>query len=273
MKTLLYWFAVVITFEVLAMEEPASDFNVAYQVSLGSDPTRALLDVYAPGGASGVPVLIFWHGGALSAGDKQVVRRLAQALVGQGILVVAANYRLSPEVRHPAHLEDAAAAVHWVMNSIENYGGDPNQIFLSGHSAGGYLAVQLALDPRYLERHSLGGSDITGVAAISPFLYVEEVAPKRPKIVWGDDPSGWIEPSVRDYVGPGKPSIRLIYAEDDAPWRRRQNERLAKDLTGFSVDAKAEQVLARDHLTIMSEANHASDPVVNAIARFIQHGE
>jgi hypothetical protein len=129
--------------------------------------------------------------------------------------------------------------------------------------------VQLALDPRYLAAHGMMLPDITGVAAISPFLYVEEVAPVRPKVVWGKDPSGWLEPSVNRYIGRHKPSMRLIYADGDDDWRRQQNERLAAALVAVDVDAQAVMVKDRSHTTIMTSADQAEDPVVKMIYQFV----
>ena len=259
---------------VMAMENPLliKSCNVAYQPVQGDDPTRALLDVYRPADAVHAPVLLFWHGGALMRGDKQLVTGLARALAEQGIVVVAANHRLSPAVQHPVHLQDAAVAVSWVKNHIADYGGNPQLIFLGGHSAGAYLSVQLAFDPRYLAAHGMMLPDITGVAAISPFLYVQEVAPVRSKVVWGKDPSGWLEPSVSGYIGRDKPSIRLIYADGDDDWRRQQNERLAAALVAFDVDAQAVMVQDRSHTTIMTSADQAEDPVVEMIYQFVSVG-
>jgi acetyl esterase/lipase len=256
---------------VMAKESPllSKRLDIAYQPAQGGDPTRALLDVYQPTGAVNAPVLVFWHGGALMRGDKQLVTGLALALASQGVVVVAANHRLSPAVQHPVHLEDAAAAVNWVKIHIADYGGNPQLIFLGGHSAGAYLSVQLALDSRYLAAHDMALPDIAGVAAISPFLYVEEVAPVRSKVVWGSEPSGWLAPSVTPYIGSGKPPMRLIYAQADDDWRRKQNERLATALAAVKVDARAAMVLARDHTTIMTRADEAADPVVKLIYQFV----
>ena len=258
----------------MAMENPLliKSFNVAYQPAQGDDPTRALLDVYRLADAVNAPVLLFWHGGALMRGDKQLVTGLARALAEQGIVVVAANHRLSPAVQHPVHLQDAAAAANWVKKHIADYGGNPQLIFLGGHSAGAYLSVQLTLDPRYLAAHGIMLTDIAGVAAISPFLYVEEVAPVRPKVVWGKDPSGWLEPSVSGYIGRHKPSMRLIYADRDDDWRRQQNERLAAALVAVEVDAQAVMVQDRSHTTIMTSADQVEDSVVKMIYQFVSVG-
>lgn len=129
-------------------------------------------------------------------------------------------------------LEDAAAAVAWTVKNITSHGGDPTRVFIGGHSAGAYLAAQLSLDPSYLRAHGLDLSDIRGTVPISPFLYVDEVASDRPKTVWGIDEAVWREASVKPYIGSGKPSMLLIYADGDDDWCREQNERLKMELEG-----------------------------------------
>lgn len=97
-------------------------------------------------------MIVWFHGGGITAGDKgskdttAVVTRMAQ----DGFLVASVNYRLSPKATYPAYLEDAAAAVAWVLKNAADHGGDPKKVFVAGHSAGGYLTTMLALDERYL---------------------------------------------------------------------------------------------------------------------------
>ena len=236
---------------------------------------RDRLDVYMPEGASSVPVIVFFHGGALRNGSKDTGSYLASSLVPAGIGVVSANYRLSPAVMHPAHLQDAAAAFAWTVEHIVSYGGDPDRVYLSGHSAGAYLAAQLSLDPRYLRAHGLELSAIRGAMPISPFLYVEEVAPDRPKTVWGENVEVWREASVASYFGPSKPPILLIYADGDADWRREQNERMAEELRAAGHEAAgAVQIENRTHATVLSSIENAGDPAAKLIIDFVQqpHG-
>ena len=114
---------------------------------------RGLLDVWArPArqGAPGKPVLVFFYGGGWANGSRSDYGFVAKAYAARGYVVVLPDYRLVPQVRFPSFLQDAAAAVRWTHDNIARYGGDPNQIAVAGHSAGGYLAVMLALDGRYL---------------------------------------------------------------------------------------------------------------------------
>ena len=97
------------------------------------------------------PVLVFFFGGGWAQGERQDYPFVAKAYAARGYVVVLPDYRLVPQVRFPAFLHDAAAAVRWTHDNIAKYGGDPDRIVLAGHSAGAYLAVMLALDPRYLQ--------------------------------------------------------------------------------------------------------------------------
>ena len=83
------------------------------------------------------------------------------------MIVVAPNYRLFPKVKSPVYIEDAAAAVAWVFENIETHGGDPRQIFVSGHSAGGYLTSMVGLDKRWLATHNVDANRIAGLIPFS----------------------------------------------------------------------------------------------------------
>jgi acetyl esterase/lipase len=124
---------------------------------------RCRLDVYYPAGAEGFATVVWFHGGGLKAGNRFVPEQLK----GQGIAVVAVNYRLSPQVKSPAYVEDAAAAVAWVFRHIEQYGGSTQRIFVSGHSAGGYLTSMIGLDKRWLAAHDLDADRIAGLVPFS----------------------------------------------------------------------------------------------------------
>ena len=125
--------------------------------------SRCRLDVYAPVGQTGFSTVVWFHGGGLRAGERFVPAQLQQ----QGIAVVSVNYRLSPRVKSPAYLEDAAAAVAWTFNHIEEFGGASTRIFVSGHSAGGYLTSMIGLDKRWLAAHKIDADRIAGLIPYS----------------------------------------------------------------------------------------------------------
>ena len=131
--------------------------RVASAVQFAPGP-RGLLDVWtqpaaqaAALGAPGKPVLVFFYGGGWANGSRLDYGFVARAYAARGYVVVLPDYRLVPQVRFPAFVQDAAAAVRWTHDNIARFGGDPNRIAVAGHSAGAYLAVMLALDGRYLK--------------------------------------------------------------------------------------------------------------------------
>ena len=140
--------------------------NIPYREGAGGDDylrERCQLDVYVPDGAKDVATVVWFHGGGLTEG----VRCVPAELKDQGLAVVAVGYRLSPRVKAPAYIEDAAVAVAWVFKHIASYGGSPDRIFVAGASAGGYLASLIALDRRYLAAHGVEANRIAGVASLS----------------------------------------------------------------------------------------------------------
>lgn len=138
--------------------------DVSYTVKTDAySASRLKLDIYAPSAdASGLPVVVWFHGGGLEGGGKHIPDRLKD----QGVVVVAANYRLLPRVTVDCILDDAAEAVAWVMHHIAAYGGDPAKVVVSGHSAGGYLTMMLCLQKSWLARY---GADADSVLLYVPF--------------------------------------------------------------------------------------------------------
>jgi acetyl esterase/lipase len=137
--------------------------------SFGPDPRQAL-DVYAPtarAGGAALPVAIFFYGGAWESGSRADYAFAGQALAAQGFVAVVPDYRLYPQVRFPDFLDDGAAAIRWVRDSIGGYGGDPARIVLVGHSAGAYNAAMLALDTRYLRRAGVDPRSVRAFAGLS----------------------------------------------------------------------------------------------------------
>lgn len=139
------------------------EYNVPYTSS--SDEyarQRCALDVKYRKGESGGRVLVWFHGGGITSGSKHFPPNLPKDFV-----VVAANYRLSPKASAEKAIEDAAEAVAWTFKNIEKFGGDPKKIFVSGHSAGAYLAGMVGFNPEYLGRFGIKNTDIAGLALVS----------------------------------------------------------------------------------------------------------
>ncbi len=123
---------------------------------------QCTLDIYYPKGVKNFVTIVWFHGGGLTGGSKEIPK----ALMEKGYAVVGVEYRLSPKATAPAYIEDAAAAVAWVYQHIGSYGGSTKLIFISGHSAGGYLGMMITLDKKWLSKY---GIDANSVAGLIPF--------------------------------------------------------------------------------------------------------
>ena len=125
---------------------------------------RCVLDLKLPDGKKGFPTLIWFHGGGIVNGRKHYPINVDT----RQIAVAAVNYRLSGDrAQCPDYLYDAAAATAWVLRHIAEYGGDPNRVYVAGHSAGGYLSAMIALAPRYLKTFGASPRQLAAVFPVS----------------------------------------------------------------------------------------------------------
>ncbi len=142
-----------------------TEANISYRSGENLDEymkERCKLDLYFPENVDSFTTVVWFHGGGLTAGEKFIPERLKN----RKLAIVAVNYRLSPKVKSPVFIDDAAAAVAWVFKNISRFGGDPKKIIISGHSAGGYLACMIGLDKHYLAAY---GIDANSIQKLVPF--------------------------------------------------------------------------------------------------------
>ena len=173
LTTLLMLLSACSTAQFLVANAPTEFDRIDRHADLpyGSEP-RQHLDIYGPrpaqdrtGGAR--PVVIFWYGGSWVTGNKSQYRFVGATLAERGIVAVLPDYRLYPQVTFPAFDEDGARAVAWVEQHIEEYGGDPREIVLMGHSAGGHTAAFLAFNHEFLRKFGADPGSIVGLVGLS----------------------------------------------------------------------------------------------------------
>ena len=194
---------------------------------------RAVLDALqasargAEGSAAEVgrrPVIVFIHGGTWSAGDKRGGLALkATRILGAGFLLVSVNYRLSPQWKHPAHVEDVAAALAWLHRRAPEFGGAPDGFVVVGHSAGAHLAALVASDERWLAKHGLPLTLLAGAVSLDGGGYDltertqgEPMSERVVASVFGPDRAVWADASPVNHLAPGKgiPPFLLFQAGD-----------------------------------------------------------
>jgi acetyl esterase/lipase len=148
---------------------PSDSHRMEPGVAYGPD-ARHQLDIYRPlqnPVGTGHPVVLFFYGGSWTTGERAQYRFVGEALARNGVLVLVADYRLSPQVRYPAFLQDGALAAQWVFANAARLGGDASRIHLVGHSAGAYNVAMLALDARWLAPVGLKPSQLAGWVGIA----------------------------------------------------------------------------------------------------------
>jgi len=142
-----------------------TETDIPYRTGPGATPymlERCKVDVYHPANRTGFATVVWFHGGGIYEGEKYFPEML-----NSGVAIVAVNYRLSPGVKCVEAIDDAAAAVAWTFNNISQYGGSPDKIFVSGHSAGGYLTSMVGLDKTLLAKHGVDANKIVGLIPLS----------------------------------------------------------------------------------------------------------
>ena len=150
------------TLNVLA--SASGGFTVAPDIAYGS-LTAQKLDVYTPTSVAppgGWPLVVFFYGGSWNSGARADYKFVGSALAARGVLVLVADYRLYPEVRYPEFLNDSAQALAWGLTEAARLGANPKRVFVMGHSAGGYNAAMLALDPRWLAATGHAPTELAG---------------------------------------------------------------------------------------------------------------
>jgi acetyl esterase/lipase len=268
--------------------------DVAYYDGPDADKVKHKLDLFLPKDQRDFPVVIFVHGGAWRHGDKNYFgfySALGKMFARNGIGAVIINYRLSPGVMHPEHEKDVARAFAWTHKNIGKYGGRPDQIFISGHSAGGHLAALLATDETYLKAEGLSLGDVRGViplsgvyalpdtATLSAELGIKQVRTKAVAeipmaevlftSVFGKDPEARKNAFPLSHVKKNLPPFQIIYADRDLPTLDKGAEEFAKELKEKVVKVELVKAAKRNHLSLITEASDDDDPIAVAMRRFI----
>lgn len=178
---------------------------------------KCQLDLYLPPeNVEKFPVLIFFHGGGITGGSRG-----GPDLSEKGICLVAPSYRLSPNVQCPDYLDDAADAVAWTFKNIGKYGGDPDRIFVSGSSAGSYLASLITMDKSWLEKRGVDIDKIAGLIPVSGHMITHFTVRKERGISANCGLSDEFAPlfHVRKTPFP----IFIQCGDDDYPGRQEEN--------------------------------------------------
>ena len=196
---------------------PKDGIKITMDASFGSDPKQKL-DIYQPEGKSGVPIVVFVHGGGFVGGDKngneEIYRNVLLYFARNGMLGINANYRLAPAHPWPAGAQDVGGAVAWIKSNAARHGGDPNRIFLIGHSAGATHVAAYVFDQSL---QPAGGHGVAGVVLLSGDYRLTRENTRAPgaKAYFGDDPGQFAPRSPISHVSGSSVPVFIVIAEYD----------------------------------------------------------
>jgi acetyl esterase/lipase len=230
---------------------------------------RRKLDLYGPRqmGGERLPVIVFFYGGSWNSGVKEGYAFAGRALAAEGFLVAIPDYRLVPEVRFPAFIEDGAAAVKWVGANAARFGGDPDRIVLAGHSAGAYNAAMLAFDPRWLGADRKAVRGFAGLAGPYDFLPLD--GPITRAAFGGAGELAATQPV--NFASADDPPALLLVAAGDRLVYPRNSLRLAEALRKQGVQAEVRSYENVGHVGIMTafaKPLRGKAPVLRDVADF-----
>lgn len=238
---------------------------------------RQTLDVYAPAEGKNHPVVVWIHGGGWQRGDKSEVQKKPQAFVDKGFVFVSINYRLLPTVTIKQMAGDVAKAIRWTHAHAKEYGGDPDRIFVMGHSAGAQLAALVCTDDRYLKAEKLSLSLIKGCVPVDGDTYdvpmqIRTVEQRRADIYkkkFGDaDSQKDLSPVTHVAKGKRIPPFLILHVADH-PETKGQSQRLVKALQEAGVPARAYPAEGKNHTTINADLGLPDDKLTQALFEFL----
>lgn len=259
----------------LQQKEPYPGVRVARGERFGPDAQRNLLDVFTPEARAGSarPVLVFVHGGGFTAGarrtgDSPFYDNIALWAVRNGMVGVTTTYRLAPQNPWPAAQEDLAATITWVRENIAARGGDPNRIYLMGHSAGAAHVAQYIGHPRF---HVEPGGGIAGAILVSG-LYDPSSATPNPALqsYFGTDASLYANRSALPGMAASRLPMLVAYAELDPSDFHEQAEQAQAALCGAGRCGPLLQLRGHSHMSEVYAINTPDTALTDAIKAFVR---
>ncbi|NWG46077.1 MAG: alpha/beta hydrolase [Alphaproteobacteria bacterium] len=252
--------------------------DIAYQAIEGVAPERQLLDVYTREGLSGAPVVLFVHGGSWYQGSKAAVGVKPIVFAQNGFLTVSTHYRFRPDVEVADQAQDIARAAAWIHANIAAYGGDPERIFLMGHSAGAHLVSVVGTNRTFLETAGLSFAVIPGVISLDtgPYDVRKQMAGINPEVgygklmafVFGQDDSKWDAVSPIRHIAADTPPFLVVSSDNrgDAPG---QAGTFVKALQAAGVEAEWFTAEGLDHGGVNTELGKADNPITQKVVGFL----
>jgi arylformamidase len=253
-----------------------------------ADPAheRQVLDIYAPDGAKNLPVVFWIHGGGWVTGDKTEVQIKPRVFADRGFVFVSTNYRLLPDVEMGELIRDVAKSLGWVHKNIASHGGDPQRIFVMGHSAGAQLAALLCIDDRYLKEAGIPFDVLKGCVPVDGDTYdlpaiimtaeTRQTVHRLPlptfghRVKFGNDPEKHVDFSAVTHVAKGKgiPPFLILHVAGH-PDVTAQANRLGTVLEGADIPAKVFGAKETTHNKLNADLGRSDDAATEELFEFL----
>jgi acetyl esterase/lipase len=230
------------------------------------------LDVYQPNQAKDNPVVIFIHGGYWEAGDKDTYGFLGRNFAQKDVVTVVPSYTLSPDGNYSTMAKEVAAAIKWTYSNISEYGGNPGQIFLMGHSAGGHLIALVGTNSKYLDNIDLiKGIILNDAAGLDMYSYLKENPPTKDHnydVTWTEDPKNWKDASPIYSLSENAPPFLIYVGTKTYPSITSQNKDFVKKLKTYQPSVEI-NYLPKKHVPMMSQYVFPWNKHYKEITKFI----
>ena len=244
-------------------------YKVHRDIAYGDHP-RQKFDLYVPHDAKHAPVIVFYYGGSWQNGIKDDYRFLGQAFASKGFITAVADYRLYPEVKFPDFVDDGARAFRKVREKVAAYGGDPQNIYVAGHSAGAYMAMKIGGDPRYLAKAGGNREWVKGIIGISgPYDFLP-FTDDDIKAIFSNVPDAESQP-INHLTRP-MPPVMLATGDEDDTVDPRNSERVYRKLKSWGSPVEMHVYPDTGHIGIilsLAQGFRGRTPLLEDIAAFI----
>jgi len=266
--------------------------DVPYRTDEDADPVKHRLDLFLPAAdarpPSGWPVLVFVHGGgwttgdkALRAGGRDVYANIGRYFAARGIAVAVVNYRLQFDATLEDQIADVADAVAWVHGNAARYGGDPDALFVAGHSAGAQLAAYVAMSPDLLPARGVEVSRLCGIIPVSGGGF--DLADERTyelggarryyekRFHNGSAGDSWKrDASLVRFARAGLPPVLILYPENDFEALKRQGRLLDEALRAAGAESRLVEVEGSGHSRVVLTLSRPDREAADVVESFIR---